>query len=275
MSFYLLYTDETNFSEREGVDFLFYGGVMIEIEKAPKISLDISEIKKKYGYTSDHELKFNSSSRKPEKLSSQDFAICKSEIINIAAKHEVKILISVINRSLMTDEIMARELEINRVARNFNVYLRHKSSYGMMQLDSFEERDIRRIIRNKFTKGLEYRKDDGSIQYEELSRIIGFHVSFINSSNFSSLVDVLLGTVAYCANIRNNPTRQSTVSKIMPSINSLFLRRQNGKVSRISIFYSPVSFTTQARMEDYIDLNLFFEKHGINVDWEPRLRQKP
>ena len=89
---HLLYCDETNLEERAG-DFLIYGGLMIDGEKAGELSNAVDEIRTRRGVPRDYRLKFNPG---PEGFSHRDFIGLKQEVLSSANDFGARLLVYVV-----------------------------------------------------------------------------------------------------------------------------------------------------------------------------------
>lgn len=255
---YLLYTDETNFNKNEG-DFFIYGGVGIDINQAPSLSKAIDSLREEYGYRPEDLLKFNTHER-PSTIDSEAHKKIKQRVIEEAAAHRVVLFASLILHNIAIDSDEARRKEINRVCFNFDVFLRERNEYGIVLLDTFSDKELQNILREKFSIGLK------GLPYSErfrLEQVLGFHLASIGSSNFSSVVDIVLGSLRYAVNALHKPSRQVVARKLLNLLSPLFLRNEGDKIRESSLFFSPLSIRIYNFFKQYRDLQEFLTQNGL------------
>ncbi len=233
---HLLYTDETNLDPAT-TEFFVYAGVAIPSDKAAPLSDDIELLRNRYDYRPTDLLKFNTVQR-PSHITPDQHRDLKKEIVLAAAKHDVKLFSSFILHQIAKDPLEARRREINRISYHFDCYLRRQGTHGLILIDSFKGDDLHKLLREKFAigvVGLPY-----SPRYR-LAAILGVHLASIGTSHFCSLVDVVLGSLRFCINDRNDHLKQPVIHTLMQQLAPLFIL-SNGAVDEISMFFSPKSF---------------------------------
>ena len=147
---YVLYCDETNLESHPG-DFFIYGGIAVHSDNAFTLSSDIDAIRTKHGVPRDFLLKFNP---KPDCLDHDGFKQLKQIVIEIAVRHDVKLLTSVILHDIATSPDDARLFEINRVLYHYDCFLHLEGECGLVIIDRFSDPRVDNHLREKFTTGL-------------------------------------------------------------------------------------------------------------------------
>lgn len=261
----LLYTDETNVDPKTS-EFFIYGGVSISGDCAYDLSKQIDDLRQKYGYKPADILKFNTRER-PKQISQECHAQIKKEVMGEAIKHEVKVFTSFILHRVAKSIEVARRNEINRICYHFNCYLYRTKDFGLVLIDNFNDRYFPEILREKFSvgiRGLPYTK------VKRLEKILGFHAAIIGSSNFSSLVDIVMGSLRFAVNNRNDIDKANTVSVLLSQLRPLFIEEPtSNKVSEISIFFSPKVIKSDSFLKQYCELYDFLLQNKIVCAQQP------
>lgn len=259
---YLLYCDETNLEEKAG-DFFTYGGIAIPGDVAQSLSQEIDEIREKFKVPRDFRLKFNPG---PKHLSHDEFIALKQSIIEAAACQKARLFISLILHDVAKNPAEARRNEINRVCYHFDCFLNRKKSPGLVLIDRFDDKSIDAHLAEKFSvgiTGLPYTKE------MRLSNIVGFHYSAIGQSNFTSVVDILLGSIRFSMNgfTRNDLKACDTAKKVIPLLSPMFFR-EDGRttVSELGIFFSPKVIKSDKFRAVYQGMKDFFAECGVEVE---------
>lgn len=256
---YLLYCDESNLEKKDN-DFFVYGGLVIEAQAAYSLSLAIEAIRQTAGIRPDYILKFNP---RPDNLSHKDFTDLKQAIIEAAISHGCIFLTSLILHNVATNPDNARRNEINRICYHFDCYLHRPQSHGLVLIDRFDDKQIDGHLREKFSigvTGLPYSKKI------RLERIIGFHYAAIGQSHFNSVTDIILGSFRFAVNAftRQDMGRLTTAKHLLKTLSPLFFREDSvGRVSEISLFFSPKIIKIESYREMYSDLASFLSENGI------------
>lgn len=107
---YLFYTDESNLDPAKA-DFFVYAGVAIPGDHAAALSAEIDALRARRGYQPLDTLKFTSHGR-PSHVSAQQHLDAKRELMEAAARHDVKLIASMILHSIATSPKDARLNEI-------------------------------------------------------------------------------------------------------------------------------------------------------------------
>jgi hypothetical protein len=261
---HLLYTDEVNIDPASS-DFFIYAGVSISDNNAGALSKEIDSLRSKYSYRSEDILKFNTRER-PKHILPEDHRDIKREVLKAAARHEVMLFSSIISHNIATSPEDARRNEINRICYHFDCYLRRKNDFGLVLIDTFQDSKLSKILREKFSvgiKGLPY-----SPVYR-LERILGFHLASIGSSNFCSIVDIVLGSFRYSINSRFDPQKLPTVGTLLGQLNPLCIKTRSGKIDELSVFFSPKRIKAHIYLAEYKALHIFLAENGFEAEQEP------
>jgi len=257
---YLLYTDEVNVDPRSS-NFFIYGGVSVDANQAASLSRRIDHLRQEYGYMPENLLKFTTHER-PDTISPETHKMIKRRVIEEAGAHGAILFASVILHNIASSPEEARRKEINRVCYNFNCFLREQDEYGLVLIDTFTDNKLPQILREKFLIGL------SGLPYSDpyrLERVLGFHLASIGSSNFSSVVDIVLGSLRYAVNCIGNPNKQDIVQILLSQLDQLCLKNDKGSIRELSIFFSPVSVRVNEYYEQYQNLREFLTRNGLGV----------
>lgn len=258
---HLLYTDETNIDPRSG-DFFIYGGVAVNSQTAATLSSEIDRLRQEYGYFPTDSLKHNTKERPPQ-VTPEQHAEIKRRVMEVAVRHDVKLFTSFILHRVATSPANARKNEINRISLHFNYFLRSINDNGIILVDTFEGPGLRTLLMEKFhigIVGLPY------TQVMRLDRILGFHIATNGASNFSSLTDIVIGSMRYAINNRRDPTKQATIRAILTGISPMYQRQDWAphKVKETSLFFSPRVVTHPPYFDEYVGVHTFLTEHGIH-----------
>ena len=261
---YLLYTDEVNIDPASS-NFFIYAGVSISDRNAGALSKEIDSLRAKYSFQPENILKFNTRER-PKHISAEDHRNIKREVLEAVARYEVKLFSSVIFHNIASSPDDARRLEINRICYHFDCYLRRKNDFGIVLIDTFQDSQLSKILREKFSvgiKGLPY-----SPVYR-LERILGFHLACIGSSNFCSIVDIVLGSFRYSINSRFDPQKLPTVRTLLGQLSNLCIKTSNRKIDELSVFFSPKRIKAHSYLAEYKALHKFLAENGFEAEQVP------
>ena len=261
----LLYCDETNLNARRN-DFFIYGGVIIDSEESLELSNSINNIRTRFGVESQFLLKF---APPPGNLNHERFIEMKQNIFESAERYGVKLITSMIHRSIGYDVEATRINEINRVLLCFNNYLNSVNDVGIVLLDRFSGRAIDGNIRRKMAEGIE------GLPYTphyQLDRIVGIHYSAIGQSHFTSLIDIVIGTVRFVVNsISRETVNAYPISRVLLGlIGPLCIRDRQGLVSENSLFFSPRIIRAHTYRATYERVHAFFANCGLTPHQEIR-----
>lgn len=261
----LLYTDEVNIDPAVA-DFFVYAGVAIPGDHAARLSAQIENLRMVHGYKPNDVLKFNTVER-PKHVSPEVHREIKRQVIEAAAKHQVKLFASFLLHNIATSPQEARRNEINRIAYHFNCYLGRLGDAGLVLIDTFQDAGLSAHLREKFSVGL---VDMPYSKTMRLTNILGFHVATIGTSHFCSVVDIVLGSLRFAVNERNNPTKAGVANTLLRQIVPLcVVGPYSGKVDEISVFFSPKVIRKQEYLDEYLKLRAFLAAGGIEMQQEP------
>ena len=258
----LLYCDESNLDKKD-FDFFVYGGLTIDGTTALLLSSAIEKIRVDAGVPRDFILKFNPG---PPNFTHDQFIQVKRAIIEAAVAHGCVFLTSMILHNVATSPDEARRNEINRLCLHFQYCLKIAGDFGLVLIDQFDDKKIDSHLREKFLIGatkLPYPPHE-----VRFTQILGFHYAAIGQSHFGSLVDIVLGSFRFAINAftRGQTGQLATAAKMLGMISPMFYRLQSGKVSELSLFFSPKIIKTPTYLKKYSDLRSFLIQHGIEAD---------
>jgi len=256
---HLLYCDETNLEPKDN-DFFVYGGLVVEGNAALNLSQEVDRIRR--NIPRDYVLKFNPG---PPHLSHRCFIGLKQAVIEAAVENGCTLLVAMILHNIATTPDEARRNEINRVCLNFDSFLRRRNSHGLVLIDRFEDRKIDKHLRQKFSIGLTGLPFS---RYYRLERIVGFHYSAIGQSHFSSIVDVVLGSLRFSVNAftRGQDEYMGTATELLQLLSPLFLRSSKGLVPEISLCFDPKTVRWETYRDQYEALKRFLTEQGIEPE---------
>lgn len=258
---YLLYCDESNLEERSG-DFFVYGGLAIASEAALSFTQSVEAVRRRARMPEDFVLKFNP---RPEHLSHQEFLALKQAVIESAAAHGCIFLTSLILHDIATNPDDARRNAINTICYHFDCYLHRPDSHGLVLIDRFDDSRIDAHLREKFSVGL---KGMPYSQTMRMGRIVGFHYSAIGQAHMTSAVDIVLGSFRYAINVftRNDAEKLASARRLLQLLAPLFFREgADGRVSEISLFFSPKVIRSDRHRGSYERLKAFLAENGIDT----------
>lgn len=222
---YLLFTDETNVSPKydSRIKFLAYGGLVINSEKLIELDEGISKIRNEAGYSSTDSLKFDTHT-KPKGVTPERFAEVKNKVINLCIKLDCKFLVYVVLHKIAENQGLAKTIKwgADHIVGKFNFFLQTKSDKGQVIVDRFSDVSEYNFLSEKFTSGLILK--DKTIP---LSNIRLYSSSCDNASNFSSAMDIVLGSFRYCI---NQPFNQESAKTMMINITTLIWANKNGEI---------------------------------------------
>ncbi|GMV63762.1 MAG: hypothetical protein AMXMBFR74_29290 [Parvibaculum sp.] len=260
---HLLYCDESNIDERPR-DFLVYAGLMISADAAPELSAAIEKIRNNAGIPRDFRLKFNP---RPDNLDHAQFREVKQQIIEAAVAYDVGLLSYMILHDICVSMDEARRNGINTVCYHFDRCLAELKSKGLVLIDRFndEGNEINAHLQEKFSVGVTGMPYSKEIR---LSNILGLHYSAIGQSHFTSLIDVVVGSMRWAMNQHTRGAKQNWESArtLLALLSPLFVRT-NGKeeVSEFGLLFSPKVVRSPHYRAIYQGLKDFFAEAGIIV----------
>lgn len=258
---YLLYCDESNLERRQG-DFFVYGGISVPDLTALSLSKEIDAIRASFKVDPQYLLKFNPG---PEGMDHNQFIALKQQVIECSVKHGVQMFTSLILHDVATSPDDARINEINRVCYNFDCYLSNRRSHGLVLIDRFDDGTVNDHLIEKFSVGV---VGLPFTPVKRLANIVGFHYSNIGQSNYTSIVDVAIGSLRYCINgfTRGDSRAVSTAGKVLPILSPLFHRHDGRQsVSDLGMCFSPKDVRTPKYKLMYDNLRVFLNDNQITT----------
>jgi hypothetical protein len=265
-SMHLLYCDESNLDEHQG-DFLIYGGVLVSSEAAASLSGEMERIRTAAGIPRDFRFKFNP---RPDGMDHVAYREVKQAVIEQAVAHDVGLLSYAILHDISANPDEARRFGINTVCYHFDCCLQRLDSKGLVLLDRFNDDGnlIDGHLTEKFSIGLT------NMPYAEeyrLKNILGFHYTTIGQSHFTSLIDIVVGSLRYAMNVHtrsNNGQRQSAIN-LLQLLSPLFVRHAGSdQVSEFGLLFSPKVVKSQRYREQYQSMKDFFAEAGVIIAQE-------
>jgi hypothetical protein len=137
----------------ENSEFFVYAGIAIPGDRTGQLSADLDELRAKYGYRPEDLLKFNNKER-PEHVEENVHRNIKRRVLRKVAEYEAKLFASFILHDIATSPEEARRNEINRICYHFDCFLTRADAYGLVLLDTFVDKKLNAILREKFSIGL-------------------------------------------------------------------------------------------------------------------------
>lgn len=263
---HLFYCDETNLEERAG-DFLIYGGLIIEGERARDFSAAIDELRTRRGVPRDYRLKFNPG---PEEFTHEQFIALKQEVLEVAARFGARLVVYTILHDIASNPDTARRNGINTVCYHFDCILHHLNGSGLVLIDRFNDEGnaIDAHLRDKFTvgiTGLPYSRE------VRLANICGFHYSSIGQSHFPSIVDVALGSLRLAINAHTRETAGllETANILLNLLSPLFWRQNDADpIPEMGFQFSPKVVKVPKYKAKYQGLKDFLAAGGVPTSQE-------
>jgi hypothetical protein len=259
---HILYCDETNLEERKG-DFFVYAGVVVEGSRARNLSHRIDAIRTAASVPPDYKLKFNPG---PKQLDNQGFIELKKAIIAAAIDAKVGLLVSVILHDIATSPEVARRNAINTLCFHFDCLIGRIPGPGLVLIDRFTDKQIDAHLAEKFCIGVTGLPHTAQMR---LSNVVGFHYAAVGQSHFSSLIDVVLGSLRFAINAfsRGETAKIETAKRILEGIEPMFYRNDgdNAPVSELSFYFSPKTIKIPSYREKYAALKMFLAESGIDT----------
>jgi hypothetical protein len=261
---HLLYTDETNLDPATS-DFFTYAGIAVPSDAAGTLSKGIDDLRTHYGYGPNDLLKFNTKER-PKHISADAHKNLKRDLMGAAVQNRVTLFASFIMHRVATSPADARRNEINRICFHFNCYLNRVNDHGLVLIDTFQDNLLSRFLREKFSVGLVGLPYSATYR---LDRVLGFHLASIGSSNFCSIVDVVLGALRYSINARKDQAKSQVTQTLLAQLAPLAIRAPSGKVEEISFFFSPKTIRAPSYLKEYEALHSYFAQNGLDCQQRP------
>lgn len=258
----LLYCDESNLEHRPG-DFLLYGGVHIPSVSAASLSDTIETLRRRAEINPSAALKFNP---KPDHLSHENFKDFKQKILIAAHEHECKILAYGVLHDLAGDPDTARRFGINTVLYHYHCFLNMKRERGLAIIDRFNDEGNRidAHLREKMATGVKIHHHRVNLR---LSNIVGFHYSAIGQSHFTSLIDIVIGSLRYALNVhtRGIEDQRAGALDLLRVLSPMFVRREGSDVvPDLGFCFSPMNVRVPRYHAMYVGVQAFLREAGVN-----------
>lgn len=256
---HLLYCDESNLEEREG-DFLIYAGVSIPAERASALNSAIIALRAARGIDADELVKFNPPVRPLSHIEYREF---KQALIETAIEHDCRVLAYAVLHDLARNPDQARRYGINTLCWHFQCALARVDRPGLVLLDRFNDagNEVDGQLRERMARGVEI-PHRGRVA---LDRIVGFHYAAIGQAHFTTLSDILVGSLRWAINVhcRNQDHRESALN-LLRIMSPLFWREPGEEsVPDIGFCFSPFNIKRADYHDTYIRLQEFLREGGI------------
>lgn len=263
---HLLYCDKSNIEERTG-GFLLYAGLVIPPHSAHRLSDDVEGIRQRAKLESNFQLKFNPG---PAHLDHAQFVALKQDVLEAAARHDVRLLAYVILHDIAKGQgvDIARRNGINTVLFHYDYYLNRAKDKGIVLLDRFNDRGnkIDDHTREKFTVGVTGMPYSKTMRLEN---ILGVHYATIGQSHFCSLIDIVVGSLRFAINAhtRNDVHFHATAGTLLGLLSPPFFRKEGGtRVSELGFQFSPKGFGKIPHFRGkYKNLKAFLAEQGVDT----------
>jgi hypothetical protein len=209
---YLAFLDESDHTAKN--DFTVCGLTIIPVEKIPKISTKILELRDKTGVFKAQDLLKFATGTKPKHCTHTVHQNLKEDVISTASLNDVMFLgyCKFNDAGAPHDADKNRLYGFNTLLGKFNEFLEEKSSHGIVQVDRL---DFSRKTKKKYKDGFEYLKEkfqqgnEYSGSYRPLENILSYSMSCEGTSHLQSLNDILTGSLRYLANGTNPTARKA------------------------------------------------------------------
>lgn len=259
----LLYCDESNMEERAG-DFLVYGGVIIPSENAKALSEDIRFIRQRARIAATEKVKFLPAAPPCDHAS---YIQVKQAIIEAAITRGAKLTAYLVLHDLAKSPDQARLFGINTVCTHFNSILKMTGGPGIALIDRINNpgSEVDDHLREKFSVGV---RDMPYSKQMRLENIIGFHYSTIGQAHFTSLCDILIGSLRFAINAhtRSDTGRRGSALRLLKLISPLFFREKGtDQVSELGLALRSKNVGAPAFFEKYHSLQSFLREGQVDM----------
>jgi hypothetical protein len=147
---------------------------------------------------------------------------------------------------------------------------------GLVLIDRFNDAGnrIEAHLSEKFAigiRGLPYTRE------MPLAHIVGLHYSAVGQSHFSSLIDIVLGSLRFAINAHTRGESQNldTARRLLGILGPLFYREPAGApISELSFLFSPKVIRAQQYRERYQRLKDFLAEAGVDTA-QPITAERP
>jgi hypothetical protein len=210
---YPLYSDEVNVNPADS-EFFVYAGIAIPGDRAGLLSANIEGLRTKFGYRTKDILKFNTVER-PKHIDAKTHLEIKREVMKAVAHYDAKLFASFLLHKIAKGPDQARRNEINRICFHFNAFLQRVDGHRLVLLDTFIDSELNPILREKFSIGVKGLPYSATLR---LDRILGFHLASIGTSNFCSVIDIVLDSLRYAIDCRTDTSKQKIANTLLKQI---------------------------------------------------------
>jgi hypothetical protein len=251
-------------AERAG-DFLIYGGVIIDSERARDLSDAIESIRHDAHIGQLDIVKFDRGSLP---IDHDGYKTVKEAIIKAAIEHEVVFLTYAILHDVAGDPDTARLYGVNTICFHFDSILYRYGAPGLVLIDRVNNSggEMDKLLREKFSIGVKNMPYSSEIR---LKNILGFHYSAIGQSHFTSLADILIGSLRWAINAhtRNEAEKQPSALALLALMSPLFFRETGrNTVGELGFAFRPKAVTVSKYREKYESLQAFLRKGRIDTE---------
>lgn len=257
---YLFYTDETNLDPATA-DFFVYGGLAIPSDGAKALSQEIDAIRKSFGLPPESPLKFNPA---PTGMAHEAFKQLKKAVLDATIASQCSFIANLTLHSIAKHPDEARRFAINSTAYHFDSFLSRRKDHGLVLIDRFTDAQIDDQLRDRFAVGVRGMPFSATMR---LNNIIGFHYAAIGQGHFGSLIDIVLGSFRFSVNAftKKDDGRRASADSILNILAPLFVREDDGRVSEISLHFSPMRIKSDSFRAKYEDLRNYLSSCGIEA----------
>lgn len=212
----MLFTDETNVTDKEG-DFFIYGGLAMTPEAAAKLHAAVEQIRQKYGFRDGDQFKFQTKSR-PAQVSIEDFAKAKAEANQAILEHGAIVVIYVVLHQLARNQTVETMTEwaLNSLLYHFDSnFLSEKNDVGTVCIDRLDPGQAYAYMKDKFANGVTFAPSGAKVK---LRRVIHYSMSSDGASHLSSLTDIALGSVRYAVNFATGQGKEEVARNVLQPV---------------------------------------------------------
>ena len=143
--------------------------------------------------------------------------------------------------------------------------LHRRNDFGLVLVDRFDDKQIDAQLRERFAIGVH------GLPFTDpykLERILGYHYACIGQSQFSSLIDMAIGSFRFAINAftLNQTERLGTAARLLGLMSPLFLRDGKAEINSISLHFSPDTIKVDAYRKRYQEVAAFLREAGLGTD---------
>lgn len=176
----------------------------------------------------------------PPHLSTKDSIGCKREVLECAARHDVKFFGYAFNNNCAKKDD-GHKLKItwgaDQILAKFNAFLHDQNSFEIVAFDQTPMKGHRDFLKNKFSV---QRLED--LKYKSTDRILAYTTCYDGTSHLSSVADIMVGSFRM---IVNQPERTIAGKELAKLLKQVFAQdpkiKKIKKVTDYSILIRPIS----------------------------------